>query len=86
MKTAEVREHDLCLEHVLLELKRLIDGEIGGDGCRLEIDHLGDILSALDGREAMFRQPCELPEHPRAARRDRDLTASEGDHALVFEA
>jgi hypothetical protein len=52
----------------------------------LEIDHLGYILCALDGREAMFREPCEVPERHRAAWRDRDLTAAEGDHALIFKA
>ena len=48
----------------------------------LEIDHLGDILCALHGREAIFREPCKLPERRRASWRDGDLTASEGDHAL----
>jgi hypothetical protein len=67
-------------------LKRLFDGEVGGDGCGLEIDHPGDILCALDGREAIFREPCQLPERHRAAWRNGDLTATEGDHALISKA
>jgi hypothetical protein len=37
--TAEIGEHDLCAERASLELKRPLDGEVGGDGCGLEIDH-----------------------------------------------
>src|SRR5258708_38239957 len=86
METAKVGEHDLCVERVSFELKRLFDGEVGGDGCGLEIDHPGYILWALDGREAIFREPCEAPECHRAAWRDGYLTAAEGDHALIFKA
>ena len=85
-ETAEIGEHDLGVERVSLELKRLFDGEVGGDGCGLEIDHSGDILCALDGRKAIFREPCELPERHLAAWRDGDFTATEGDHALTFKA
>jgi hypothetical protein len=85
-KTAEVGEHDLCVERVSFKLKRLFDGEVGGDGCGLEIDHSGYILCALDGGEAILREACELPECHRAAWSDRDLTAAEGDHALIFKA
>jgi hypothetical protein len=34
----------------------------------------------------MFREPREVPERHRAAWRDGDLTAGEGDHALIFKA
>ena len=69
----------------MLELNRLFDGEVRGDGCGLEIDHPRDILCALDRREAIFSEPCEVPECHRVAWRDRDLTAGEGDHALIFK-
>ena len=45
-----------------------------------------DILCALDGRDATFRSACEIPERHRAAWRDGDLTATEGDHALILKA
>ena len=51
----------------------------------MEIDHPGYILCALDGGEAIFREPGEVPECHRAAWRDGDLTAAERDHALIFK-
>ena len=85
-EAAEVGEHNLGVERVSFELKRLFDGEVGGDGCGLEIYDPGYIFSALDGREAIFRESCELPERHRVVRRNGDLTAVEGDHALIFKA
>src|SRR5437763_15445908 len=83
---AEVGEHDLCVAGVSFELKRLFDCEVRGDCCGLEIDHPGYIFSALDCRETIFREPCEFPEPHQAVWRDGNLTATEGDHALIFEA
>jgi hypothetical protein len=48
-ETAEVGEHDLCVERVSLELKRLFNGEVGRDGCGLEIDQAGEELRAKIG-------------------------------------
>jgi hypothetical protein len=75
----------LCIERISLEFRCLFDGEVGGDSSELEIDHPGDILFALDGGKAIFRKPCDLPKRHRAAWRDRDLAAGEGDHALLFK-